>query len=274
MASRYSVIQYVPNPIANERINIGVLAFDQQTVKVHFLSNWDRVRCFGRTQDMETLKNFAERMKKSAEEGRLFPGDEPNDMPNHERLLKVVHGWINQIQFTKPRAYLDTVDSVFSDAIETYLIDREPGYQFRNRQAAAQLAKSKVKNTLIQKLGKDKAKELLKTDYQILGEHQHHTWDVAVANGQPLFAAHAISFEVQTPTSVRDSLAWMISDVKKYSANFPLGIITLPPRQNSSNYHSLKKVYEETTSTYQNLGATVINENRVEACVLEQLEKY
>jgi Protein of unknown function (DUF3037) len=28
MASRYSIIQYVPNPIADERINIGVLAFE------------------------------------------------------------------------------------------------------------------------------------------------------------------------------------------------------------------------------------------------------
>ncbi|MGL4618228.1 MAG: DUF3037 domain-containing protein [Chroococcidiopsis sp.] len=28
MASRYSIVQYVPNPITDERINIGVVAFD------------------------------------------------------------------------------------------------------------------------------------------------------------------------------------------------------------------------------------------------------
>ncbi|MBD2294685.1 DUF3037 domain-containing protein [Anabaena sphaerica FACHB-251] len=29
MASKYSVIQYVPDPIADQRINIGVIAFDK-----------------------------------------------------------------------------------------------------------------------------------------------------------------------------------------------------------------------------------------------------
>ena len=59
MASRYSVIQYVPNPIADERINIGVLAFNEQVVKVHFLSRWDRVRDFGQVKDIDFLQNFA-----------------------------------------------------------------------------------------------------------------------------------------------------------------------------------------------------------------------
>jgi len=39
MASYYSIIQYVPNPIANERINIGVLIFDEKEIKVNFLEN-------------------------------------------------------------------------------------------------------------------------------------------------------------------------------------------------------------------------------------------
>ncbi|MEM9544071.1 MAG: DUF3037 domain-containing protein [Cyanobacteria bacterium P01_E01_bin.42] len=79
MASRYSIIQYVPDPIAEERINIGVLVFDRQNVKVHFLSNWKRVRYFGRQEDIRTLKSFAERMQKSAEQGLLFPGDKPDN---------------------------------------------------------------------------------------------------------------------------------------------------------------------------------------------------
>ena len=47
MPSRYSIIQYVPNPIADERIHIGVLAFDENLVKVSFLKNWQRVKDFG-----------------------------------------------------------------------------------------------------------------------------------------------------------------------------------------------------------------------------------
>jgi Protein of unknown function (DUF3037) len=36
MASKYSVIQYVPDPIADERINIGVIAFDNQNIRTLF----------------------------------------------------------------------------------------------------------------------------------------------------------------------------------------------------------------------------------------------
>ena len=57
MVSRYSIIQYVPNPIADERINIGVVAFNEDAVRTHFLSNWERVRYFG-MEDTEFLKKL------------------------------------------------------------------------------------------------------------------------------------------------------------------------------------------------------------------------
>jgi|GEM_PF-5803139 len=129
MASRYSIIQYVPNPIADERINIGVLVFDRQNVKVHFLSNWDRVRCFGRQADIKTLKDFANRMQESAAKGLLFPGDEPSDRPKHERLLEVALGWINCIQFTQPRGSLEQIDSLLDDVIQTYLLEPQPKHK-------------------------------------------------------------------------------------------------------------------------------------------------
>ena len=59
MPSRYSIIQYVPNPIADERINIGVLAFDENLVKVSFLKNWQRVKDFG-GENIDFLQDFAE----------------------------------------------------------------------------------------------------------------------------------------------------------------------------------------------------------------------
>jgi len=272
MASRYSVIQYVPNPIADERINIGVLAFDQQTVKVHFLSNWDRVRVFGRSQDMSTLKTFADRMQKSAAAGQLFPGDELNNTPNYEGLLKVVQGWINHIQLTEPKKSLDTVDNLLTDAIATYLLEPEPKPKLRDRQAAARIAQNKIKQALINKLGENRAQELLKPDYFISGQHQGHTFDVAIANnGRPLLAAHGLSFEVQTSIQVTDSLAWMIVDVRNHQPDFPLGILALPPQENSPHYRKLNEFYGKTISTYESLGATMINENNIDLWASENL---
>jgi Protein of unknown function (DUF3037) len=55
MVSRYSVIRYVPNPSADERINIGVLVSDEQEVRVRFLQNWERVRCFGMSENINPV---------------------------------------------------------------------------------------------------------------------------------------------------------------------------------------------------------------------------
>jgi Protein of unknown function (DUF3037) len=123
VVSGYSVIQYVPNPIANERINVGVLAFDEETVKVHFLSHWDRVRAFGAIENIDFLKEFARRMEAAVEDGLLFPGDAPGEISRYDRLLKVARGWINSIQFTEPHGSLEAVDSLLEDCIKTYLLD-------------------------------------------------------------------------------------------------------------------------------------------------------
>ncbi|MBD2774779.1 DUF3037 domain-containing protein [Iningainema tapete] len=84
MVSRYSIIQYVPDPIADERINIGVVVFNEDAVKSRFLTNWERVRLFG-MEDIDFLKDFADRVQKAALDDILFPGDEHSKIPNHER---------------------------------------------------------------------------------------------------------------------------------------------------------------------------------------------
>ena len=148
MPSRYSIIQYVPNLIANERINFGVLVFDDEVVKVHFLNNWQRVRDFS-TGDIVFLQKFADSMKESAESNLLFPGDQENGQPKHERLLRISRSWINSIQLTEPRGSLADVESLLEDTIEDFLVDipiDKP--KLRDRQTARRLVVSRVKKAV------------------------------------------------------------------------------------------------------------------------------
>lgn len=119
MPSTYSIIQYVPNPLADERINIGVLAFDNREVRVYFVRNWERVRYFS-GQNTSSIKDFAARMRKSAKSGLLFPGDENNELSKSERLERVAKSWMNSIQFTEPRGSLKDLERVFEDAIKSF----------------------------------------------------------------------------------------------------------------------------------------------------------
>ncbi|MFZ4665841.1 MAG: DUF3037 domain-containing protein [Prochlorotrichaceae cyanobacterium] len=266
MASRYSVIQYVPNPIADERINIGVIAFDENGVKVQFLSQWDRVRSFGSSSDLTTIKDFAHRMKAAAAEGLLFPGDESNHIPQHERLAKVSKGWINSIQFTEPRGSLETLDGLLEDIAETYLMESaQKKVTLRDRQIAARVTTSGIRKALEHRYDADKAKNLLKSKYLLKGRRQNHTFDVTVANGHAILSAHGISFEVQTPEDLRESLAWKIADFKEEQPKFPLAVVALPPVVTTPDHDKLSDLYQQTVKTYKSLGAEVVTEEKIEA---------
>ena len=272
MVSRYSVIQYVPDPITDERINIGVLAFDDDTTLVRFLSNWTRVSCFGKNSDTSLLKEFARRLRESAQSGLLLPSDKKDGVIKHERLLSIATSWLNTVQFTEPKGSLETVESLLDDVAQTFLKDVEPSIKPRDRQFAARFATSRVRNLLRKEFGIEGAKELLKTDYQLVGNYKPHRFDVTVANRKPFFAAHGLSFEVKTTEVVMDSIAWMIADVKRYSPTFPLAVVALPPKFTTSDHRRMKKLYEETSRTYKDLGAKVLEEEQVDSWVSQQLE--
>ncbi|BAY67129.1 hypothetical protein NIES22_72920 (plasmid) [Calothrix brevissima NIES-22] len=273
MASRYSVIQYVPDPIADERINIGVVAFNNNAVRVRFVSNWERVRRFG-LKDIEFLKDFAHQMKNEAEEGLLFPCDNFNGLSNLERISKITQGWINSIQLTEPRASLDTVDELLEDIANTYLreqnLELEPKVKVRDRQAAAKIVRSKTRDVLKREFG-DQAKELLRKDYEIAGTKTNNKFDVVVANGRPYFAAHGLSFEVDIPDTLKDAVLWRISDIKSCLPNFPLAIFVLPPKLGQHHYKQIEDTYQKTITTYKAMGADIVQENDVEPWVTNQL---
>ncbi len=263
MASRYSVIQYVPNPIADERINIGVIVFNEEIIKVHFLRSWERIKCFGR-EDINFLRKFADRMGEASKNGLLFPNDDPNNGQSRvDRLRKVSRGWINSIQFTEPRGSLENVDSLFEDAINTYLVDEIPVQQnMRDRQYAKRIVTSSVKNRLKNWFGKENAEKLFKKDAHaiIKGVSDSHNFDVSVANGHPYLAAHGVSFEIRTHKETLDALSWWIKDVKELDNSFPLAIVTLPPKPEFPDYSRLFDAYNHTKETYTNLGASVLGE--------------
>jgi Protein of unknown function (DUF3037) len=271
MASKYSIVQYVPNPIANERINIGVVAFNEEQVRVQFLTNWERVRNFG-MEDITFLKTFAQRMSEAAECGLIFPGDNPN-APYQERLNKIAQDWLNSIQWTEPRGSLEDVDSLLEDIASNFLGDLNlPKPHRRDRQDAARLTTSKFRNVFQQQVKND-YKELLKTSYSVQGTHAESKFDAVVANGRPYLAAHGVSFEVKIPEYLQSSLFWMISNVKQSQPDFPIAIVALQPKKDFNNYQELQQTYRQATSTFSELGAKVLAEDEVESWVLERLDK-
>jgi Protein of unknown function (DUF3037) len=267
MTSKYSIIQYVPNPIADERINIGVLAFDDHRTLVYFLRNWDRVRRFG-MEDIGFLKDFAARTREVAESGLLFPGDENNEIPKHDRLLRVAQSWMNSIQFTEPRASLKELDRVLEDAIKKFLIEPvldKP--KLLDRQGAARKTISSVKRA-VKKFTKEEYQDLVKEKYVLRGTLKGHEIDIAVANGHPYLAAQGISFEIHPPENLLDALSWTITDIKDNNRDFPLGVVVFPPKNLEGKQDKLlERKFQNTTEIYRDLGAKILIESEVESWV-------
>jgi hypothetical protein len=275
MASRYSVIQYVPNPIADERINIGVLVFDEEIIKVHFLNSWERVNSFGR-ENTKFLRDFAKRMEESSKNDLLFPSDDPNNGQSRvDRLRKISRGWINSIQITEPRGSLENVDSLFEDAINTYLVDEIPVQQnMRDREEAKKIVIASLKNVSNARFGKDANKLLKKGKGAIIkGKEDIHNFDVSFANGRPYLAAHGVSFEIRTTKETLHALAYSIQDVKKRNYDFPLAIVILPPKPEFPDYSRLLDTYNHTKESYTNLGASVLGEEEFPTWTDRILEK-
>lgn len=151
MISRYSIIKYVPNPINNECINIGVIAFNEDEVQVRFLSDWSHVQMFkGKDKSITFLKDFAGRMEIAVSKGLMFPGDEEDGRPRHERLDKIVKGWMNSIQFTNIRPSLASVSKLLDDCVEDFLVEPE---------SLKEIEQAKERYTLLDRI-KPKAKSV------------------------------------------------------------------------------------------------------------------
>ncbi len=273
MASRYSVIQYVPDPIADERINIGILVFDDQQVAAVFLNQWDRVRCFA-MEDIQFLRLFEERMLRATSAGLLFPGDQENGQPRHERLLQIATSWMNSIQFTQPCGSLATVEQLLQDLPPQFL--KEPPVKqkrrLRDRQGAAKLARSTIRKVLEQRFAFKEARNLLHPSHEISGRRQTHRFDATVMNGRAYLAAHGISYEVHSPDATTDAVAWMIADVRDVDAAVPIGILMLPPQPHTLERANLQKLYEQKKGLYQDMGAIVLGEAEVEPWTMAQLD--
>src|SRR3954471_19980759 len=93
------VVQYVPDAVMNERINVGVVVLDAGKARALFLSKWQRVRSFA-GHDVSFLRELEH-------ESRHW--DEPT-------VRRLASQWTGSIQFTSPRFTLLRPDEAVVDA--------------------------------------------------------------------------------------------------------------------------------------------------------------
>lgn len=252
MSAKYSVVQYVPDPVAGERINVGVITWDAQTLHARFLENWSRARQFG-GENTEFLKDFAEKIRELADSDIHAPLRSENGPAYIE---KIIQNWHESIQFTDPRGSLEDAPALLeSIAARVLRVSPQSQSPVRRRGFAARAAYRHVYNA-VKHIVPEKARSLVKQRGPIRGELVQHRFDVVVGNGTPVAGVNALSFEVKSGESLQkeiDAIAWAVDDVRKRDRDMPLAIFALPPPD--ENLHAL---FDRANKTFRGLNASVV----------------
>lgn len=236
MPAYYSIVQYVPDDVLNERINIGVLVYGAGRTLTHFLNTWSRVRDFAPIDVVAELREFSRAAKRM----------------NEEAIRRAADRWTNGIQITAPAGSLLSDEALLYDAASRFLVDPPQAAQrgYKVKSDVAKLARKRVREALIDRFG-GKGQILLKgDDYAIAGDYAPHPFDLTVANGHPYFAVQAVSFQVpdfkKIDTAV-SAAAWAIKDVLRASPKFPMAVAVAEPKTiaNQPSFEQAKRAFDD-----------------------------
>jgi Protein of unknown function (DUF3037) len=258
MAAHYSVIQYLPDPAIDERINFGVVVVGEPgELHARFVRNWRRVESFGGS-DTGFLRTFAREVQETASAQAALPLGDAH--LSHEALLSAVENWRNSIQFTPLRGSIFSAQELVDEVAKRFLRERVARTRKgRDRRAAARAAVQSLEEGL-RALGSRRPEKYVTRNEVVVGDLDEHSFDVALTNGEVQFGVLAMSFEGQSVSDLMQEIsanAWTIDDVKRSSGDFPISVVTLPPRSRS-------KTYDHAVELFRNLDAQVVEESEVE----------
>jgi Protein of unknown function (DUF3037) len=266
MSAKYSVVQYLPDPTADERINFGVITWDEQHLRSRFVAHWSRIRSFG-GEDVSFLRDFARDVTALTSPQMPLPeiGGEKLDL---SRLKKMIGEWSYSIQFTEPRGSLRDAQTLLEETAAVFLRPSGPRLRRgRTRRHAATLAYRFLLEAVKQKTP-DGAENLVRPNEILQGKLDAHRLDVVLANGKLLAALNALSFEISESEHLDREIqvtAWTIDDVRKLHRKLPLAIYMLPPLENE-----VSNSYTRATRLFETLDADVVTSERAMKVWAEQ----
>lgn len=242
MPSFYSVIQYLPDPVIDERINIGVIATGEGRTRVSFVQNWARVRSFG-GEDISFLQEFASQLEDMETNQLFLPGFEGGLRLNETELAQIAGSWMNSIQITRPRGSLDELDELIEEVAQRFLRESLHSPKAgRDRKTAAKLAADSVKHALAERFG-ESGKRLVRRNSAVEGLSDLHAVDLCAQNGRVYVAAQAISFEVRTVeelVSDADAATGKLADIRKGRQHPEVALVVIPPPASDSKIKAFK----------------------------------
>jgi len=247
-AYRFAILRYVPDPVRQEAINVGVVVMsgEPSRIAVRMLQRTDasRLKWLGMGGDMDFLQDLAAEL-----------GDARSWSP--EVLERAHREWGGTVRVSEVRAALhDDADRLCDELYSRYVAKprRKRASTYRDRRDARRM----VQQALLARLPKGAVRA--KPTKQ--GRFEEHRFDYGLGNGQILYLVSTFSFEVPDKDALQtevDACAWAINDIRTAEVGIavtPITVVTLGETQRS--------LLDRTESMYESLGARLVRESYID----------
>jgi len=251
MSSKFAVVQFSPDPLAEEKMNIGVVVWDEERARVRFVERWNRLKRFAGPQ-LGLAKDFVDVFEKDL--------DRLSGKSVGEEIEKMVGDLNHSVQLTPARGSLESADDLIERLAVRYLPQGPQRRKRRrnrpNRRSAAATAQRALREAVEKQLP-DRVDELVHARQAIAGQLQHHEFDAVLANGKTRAAINGLSLAVGNRQSMQrdvDVIAWALDDVRKKFPRLPLAVYVIKPATADG-----RAVFETAQQTYAGLNAQLID---------------
>jgi hypothetical protein len=255
-----STIQYVPDPIADERINIALVVISDSAARCEVITDWRRVHSFGR-RTTEGLKDWVYEFKSFVE------GQRPLLAPS-ELSVQLMTDWssswaISSIQISKPQPVMLDFESTLSIYASRVLRlgMRQEGANSNEKSAIISGARRALEFSLAEASNSPYIRSYVKNRVDASGRLERHPIDLGVEiDGNVYTGAYALSFRRSSPQDIerdREGILWKLSDlVNNRLSRISLAVIASPP--SDSQLEEVHKSFQKLQTSCEAIRVPVV----------------
>jgi hypothetical protein len=259
MASFYSILQYVADPVRDERVNIGVFAFDQSRCRFVNTDDWSRLRCLAGAQSVPAVKDAVRELRRWDEkEVRTF-ADRP----------------FGNFNLTQPSASLLSPEELLLFISQRVLpTQAAKRVNYRVKSAVVQVIRRQFRDRLKDRFGpggvtllRDKGRLIYSTKVPV-------NPDVVIGNGEVQSVVQALSFQEQDENKVQRDVSatgFIIRSIREAQGSIaavPIGVVVVPPKDGSGE---MSRYYDRAMAEFTDRKAHLLDESELGDWAKEQV---
>jgi hypothetical protein len=230
MPSHYSVVRFVPDVVAEECVNIGIIVVDDRGADCHFVASWTRAANFGKT-NAAFLREIAASVESAC--NGLFDDEAEMPIRGLAALERISAEWANTIQVTPPRGSLRERHELLHVCTRQFLGSSLPKERSKHKTRATAITVGKrALRGALEEVQLDGTFIVVDRDLAVIrGDRvdQHH-FDFGVKNGVVRAGGFGLSFDRIDSEALQgaiDRIALAIWDVRRVDTSVPLGVVAV-----------------------------------------------